>query len=206
MTVRAVVFDIGRVLIEWDPERFYRRELGEDRAREFFAAVPIHAMNERVDLGEPWAESVAALAAEHPDWAEAIGHWHGRWIELASPAIPRSVRLLHALKARGTPVFALSNFGADSFEHAATHYPFFHDFDRLFVSGRLGLAKPDPRIYEAVERDSGLRGEDLLFTDDRLDNIEAAAARGWRTHLFEHPEGLAARLVAEGLLTEAEAA
>ena len=206
MTIQAVVFDIGRVLIEWDPERFYARELGEARAKEFFETVPIHAMNERVDLGDPWADSVAALAAEHPTWAEAIGHWHHRWIELATPMIPRSVRLLHALKARGTPVFALTNFGADTFDHAATHYPFLRDFDRAFVSGQLRLAKPDPRIYEAVERDSGIAGERLLFTDDKAVNLAPAAARGWKTHLFDGPDGFANRLVAEGLLSEEGAA
>lgn len=206
MTVQAVVFDIGRVLIEWDPERFYDRVLGEERRRAFFAAVPIHAMNERVDLGDPWEAEVAALALAHPDWAEAISHWHHRWIEMASPEIPRSVRLLRALKARGTPVFALSNFGRETFDHAATHYPFFHEFDLAFVSGRLRLAKPDPAIYATVERESGLAPEALLFTDDRPENVAAAAARGWRTHLFEGPEGLAARLVAEGLLTEGQAA
>jgi 2-haloacid dehalogenase len=206
MTVEAVVFDIGRVLIEWDPERFYRGAIGEERARAFFAAVPIHAMNERVDLGHPWAEEVASLAAAHPDWSHEIGHWHHRWIEMASPEIPRSVRLLRALKRRGLRVFALTNFGRETFDHAATHYPFFHEFDLAFVSGRLRLAKPDPAIYEAVERDSGLSGPALLFTDDRPENVEAAAARGWRTHLFEGPEGFAACLVAEGLLSEGEAA
>jgi 2-haloacid dehalogenase len=205
MTVRAVVFDIGRVLIEWDPERFYDRTLGEERRRAFFAAVPIHAMNERVDLGAPWEEEVATLATAHPDWSEAITHWHHRWIEMASPEIARSVRLLRALKARGTPVFALSNFGRETFAYALTHYPFFGEFDRAFVSGHLRLAKPDPAIYEVVERESGLAGDALLFTDDRPENIEAAAARGWRTHLFEEPEGLARRLVAEGLLTEEQA-
>ena len=203
---QAVVFDIGRVLIEWEPERFYDRVLDEARRQAFFAAVPIHAMNERVDLGDVWADSVAALAREHPDWAEEIGHWHGRWIEMASPEIPRSVRLLRALKARGTPVFALTNFGVETYEHAATHYPFFHEFDRAFVSGRLRLAKPDPAIYEVVERDSGLSGPQLLFTDDRPENVEAAARRGWRTHLFTGPEGFADRLVAEGLLSPEEAA
>ena len=206
MTIEAVVFDIGRVLIEWDPERFYDRAIGEERRRAFFAAVPVHDMNLRVDLGAPWAEEVAALAEAHPDWAEAISHWHRRWIEMASPEIPRSVRLLRALKARGLPVFALTNFGRETFEHAAEHYPFFHEFDRAFVSGRLRLAKPDPAIYQAVERESGIAPEALLFTDDRPENLEAAAARGWRTHLFEGPEGLAERLVAEGLLTAGEAA
>jgi 2-haloacid dehalogenase len=194
------------VLIEWDPERFYGRTLGEEQARAFFAEVPIHAMNERVDLGAPWQESVAALAAAHPPWAEAISHWHHRWIEMASPTIPGSVRLLQSLRRRGVPVFALTNFGVETFEQARTHYPFFDEFDHAFVSGRLRLAKPDPRIYEAVERGTGMAPRDLLFTDDKPENLEAAAARGWRTHLFEGPDGLAARLVAEGLLTVAEAA
>ena len=203
--IQAVVFDIGRVLIEWEPERFYDKELGEARRRAFFDAVPIHAMNERVDLGEVWADSVATLAQDHPDWAEEIGHWHGRWIEMASPEIPRSVRLLRALKARGVPVFALSNFGVETFAHAATHYPFFHEFDRAFVSGHLRLAKPDPAIYEVLERETGVPPSALLFTDDRADDIAAAAARGWHTHLFEGPDAFADRLVAEGLLSEEEA-
>jgi 2-haloacid dehalogenase len=203
--IQAVVFDIGRVLIEWEPERFYDKELGEERRRAFFDAVPIHAMNERVDLGEVWADSVAALAQDHPDWAEEIAHWHGRWIEMASPEIPRSVRLLRALKAKGVAVFALSNFGVETFAHAATHYPFFHEFDRAFVSGHLRLAKPDPAIYEVLERETGVPPSALLFTDDRADNIAAAAARGWHTHLFEGPDAFADRLVAEGLLTAEEA-
>ena len=203
--IQAVVFDIGRVLIEWEPERFYDRELGEERRRAFFDAVPIHAMNERVDLGNPWADSVAALAQDHPDWAEEIGHWHGRWIEMASPEIPRSVRLLRALRSKGVPVFALSNFGVETFAHAATHYPFFHEFDRAFVSGHLRLAKPDPAIYEVLERETGVPPGALLFTDDRADNIAAAALRGWHTHLFEGPDAFADRLVAEGLLTAEEA-
>ena len=203
--IQAVVFDIGRVLIEWEPERFYDKELGEARRRAFFDAVPIHAMNERVDLGEVWADSVATLAQDHPDWAEEIGHWHGRWIEMASPEIPRSVRLLRALKARGVPGFALSNFGVETFAHAATHYPFFHEFDRAFVSGHLRLAKPDPAIYEVLERETGVPPSALLFTDARADNIAAAAARGWHTHLFEGPDAFADRLVAEGLLSEEEA-
>nr|WP_037282519.1 HAD family phosphatase [Rubellimicrobium mesophilum] len=206
MTVQAVVFDIGNVLIEWNPERFYDATLGEERRRAMFEAVPILAMNERVDLGAVWADEVAALAARHPDWAEPISHWHHRWIEMASPEIPGSVRLLRALRGRGVPVFALSNFGRETFAHALAHYPFLGEFDRAFVSGHLALAKPDAAIYEAVERDSGVAPGSLLFADDRPENIEAARARGWRTHLFTGPEGFAERLVAEGLLTLEDAA
>ena len=206
MTVQAVVFDIGNVLIEWNPERFYDRVLGEPRRRAFFEAVAVHAMNERVDLGAVWEDEVSALARAHPEWAEEIGHWHHRWIEMASPEIPHSVRLLRALRSRGVPVFALSNFGRETFAYALTHYPFLEEFDRAFVSGHMELAKPDAAIYEAVEREGGVAPGALLFADDRLDNIEAARARGWQTHLFEGPEGFAARLVAEGLLSPEDAA
>ena len=206
MSVRAVVWDIGNVLIEWNPERFYDGAIGEDRRRALFAAVDLPGMNERVDRGAVWEGEVAATAAQFPDWAVEIGHWHGRWIEMASPAIPRSVRLLGALRARGVPCLALTNFGRETWAHAQPHYPFLATFDHAVVSGHLGIAKPDPAIYEAVERAAGVAPEALLIADDRAENIAAAAARGWCTHLFEGPDGLAARLVAEGLLTEAEAA
>lgn len=206
MPAEAVVWDVGNVLVEWNPERFYDARVGEARRRAMFAAVDLHGMNDRVDRGGVWADEVAATAKAYPDWAEEIGHWHDAWIEMASPAIPGSVRLLRALRARGVPCFALTNFGRETFAHALPHYPFLADFDRAFVSGHLGMAKPDAAIYEAVERGTGLRPGALLFVDDRADNIAAAEARGWRTHRFENPEGLAARLVAEGLLTDAEAA
>jgi 2-haloacid dehalogenase len=146
------------------------------------------------------------MAEAYPRWRAMIRLWFDNWIDMASPAIPRSVRLLRALRARGVPVFALTNFGIGSFDHALAHYDFLGEFDRAFVSGRLGVIKPDPRIYEIVEQEGGVAPAALLFADDRSDNITAARARGWQTHLFTHPEGWAARLVAEGLLTESEAA
>lgn len=206
MTVRAVVFDIGNVLIEWNPERMYDRVIGAARREALFAAVDLHGMNVRVDAGANWAEEVRALAAAHPDHAGDIMLWHDRWIEMASPVIPRSVRLMEALQRKGVPVFALTNFGVQTFDYAVTQYPFLGRFDRAFVSGVLRASKPEARIYEIVEEESGLRGEALIFADDRPENIAAAEARGWKGHVFTTPEGWAARLVAEGLLTEEEAA
>ena len=101
---------------------------------------------------------------------------------------------------------SLTNFGIQSYDHAAEHYPFLRAFDRDFISGHMGMIKPDPAIYAALEEGSGLSGDALLFTDDRIDNINAANARGWQTHHFIGPDGWADRLVAVGLLTEAEAA
>lgn len=104
------------------------------------------------------------------------------------------------------PVFALTNFGVGSFDLARQHYPFLDEFDRKYVSGHMKVIKPEARIYQMVEEDCGIAPAALLFTDDRADNIAAAAARGWQTHLFDGPEGWADRLVAEGLLNEREAA
>jgi 2-haloacid dehalogenase len=206
MAIEAVVFDIGRVLVDWNPERFYDARMGRERRERFFAETGVTAMNDEIDRGEPFRETVMAHAARHPDWAEEIAHWHDSWDQMIGPDLPLTGRLLRALKGRGVPVFALSNIGEATYKIAATRYPVLSQFDRAYVSGALRLIKPDPRIYAAVETDSGVAPEALLFTDDRADNIEAAAARGWKTHLFEHPEGLAERLVAEGLLRAEDAA
>lgn len=205
MTINAVIFDIGNVLIEWQPERFFDAEIGEDRRRALFGALDLHGINDRVDRGENFHTVWADVADTHPEWRAEIEMWHDRWLELASPAIQRSVRLMAALQKRGVPVFSLTNFGIETYDIAAEVYPFLRTFDRDFISGHMGVIKPDPAIYAAVETATALAPDTLLFTDDRADNIAAAAARGWQTHLFEHPQEWADRLIREGLLSEDEA-
>jgi len=202
----AVVFDIGNVLFHWAPEAFYDRLLGPADSARLFAEVPLHAMNERVDNGAPLTGEIAALARAHPDWREAIVTWEARWIDLTGPVIDRSVRLLRALRRRGVPVYALSNFGRETFDIAESHYPFLEEFDHRVISAHHAAMKPDARIYEILEEETAQPPEALLFTDDKAENVAAAAARGWHIHHFEGPEGLASRLVATGLLTETEAA
>lgn len=205
MTPEAVIFDIGNVLTRWQPEAFYDRVIGETRRRALFAAVDLHHMNDLIDEGALFRETIYDWAERYPEWRTEIRMWYDRWIELASPRIEGSIRLQRALRAKGIPVFALTNFGRHSFEEAVPKMDFLMDFDRHYVSGRMGVIKPDPRIYEMVEVDCGIAATRLLFTDDRADNITAAARRGWRTHQFESWQGWARRLVAEGLLTEGEA-
>lgn len=205
MIPEAVVFDIGNVLLEWQPERFYDRVIGRERRVRLFAEVDLIGMNEGVDLGRPFAASVEALAVAHPEWGPEIRMWRERWFEIAHPPIDGSIRVMRALKARGVPVLALTNFGRETFDTAVERLPFLAEFDRAWVSGRMGVMKPDPAIYAALEAESGVAPERLIFTDDRAENIAAAAARGWQTHLFEGWDGWAARLVAAGLLDKAEA-
>jgi len=203
--IKAVVFDIGRVLIEWHPEAFFDRIMGSTAAREkMFRDTAILEMNDRIDIGEPWQETVYALAEQHPEYAEHIRLWHDSWLDIATPAIGGSVRLKSRLRGKGIPVFALTNFGVGTFEVAQQAYPFLQEFDRIFVSGQLKMMKPDPAFYAVLERKTGVDPKALLFTDDRSENLEAAQARGWKTHLFTNPQGFAERLVAEGLLTPKE--
>lgn len=202
---QAVIFDIGNVLVGWQPEAFYDRMIGAERRRALFAEVDLHGMNEAVDRGAFFRETIYETANRHPEWTTEIRWWYDRWIELASPRIEGSIALLRTLRAKGVPVFALTNFGRYSYEEALPKLDFLTEFDRRYVSGVMGVTKPDPRIYEMVEEDCGLPPDSLLFTDDRADNITVAARRGWRTHQFESWQGWARRLVAEELLTEKEA-
>lgn len=205
MAVEAVIFDIGNVLTRWQPEAFYDRVIGEARRKALFAAVDLHQMNLDIDAGAVFRATIYDWAERYPDWAVEVRMWYDRWIELASPRIEGSIALLRALRAKGVPVFALTNFGRHSFEEALPKLDFLNEFDRQYVSGRLGVIKPDPRIYAMVEADCGILPHGLLFVDDKAENIAAAGARGWRTHQFESWQGWAARLVAEGLLTAGEA-
>lgn len=205
MTIEAVVFDIGWVLIEWHPERVFDKIIGSEKREALFAEVPMSETNLAVDKGAPFPQVFEDLAKAHPEWADDIMLWPKHWPDFVSPAIDHSVRLLTALKAKGVPVFALSNFGDETFDIGQQMYPFFSEFDRRYVSGRLKVMKPDPEIYAIVERDSGIAPQNLIFTDDSRANIAAADARGWKTHLFEGSQGWADRLVSEGLLSEDEA-
>lgn len=203
--INAVIFDIGNVLIEWQPERYFDRLIGAARRKALFGAVDLHAMMDRIDAGGVFGDVVEQTARAHPDWASEIRHFRDHWTELAQPVIAHSVRLLNALKDCGVPVFALSNFGAQNFPLSRAQFPFLNQFDRHYISGEMGLIKPDPAIYAAVEADCALPPQSLLFTDDRADNIAAAAARGWQVHLFDGAPGFAQTLVTAGLLTQEQA-
>lgn len=202
--IQAVIFDIGNVLIEWQPERFYDRTIGVDRRKAMFSEVDLHGMNDKIDLGGPFKSTIYEAAEAYPKWKSEIHMWHDNWIELAAPVIDKSVEILRTLRENKIPVFALSNFGIESFEYAETQYPFLGEFDRRYISGHMEVIKPDPTIYEMVEKDCGLPPDSLLFADDRSDNVDAARARGWKAHLFENADGWADALVEHGVLKKSD--
>jgi 2-haloacid dehalogenase len=202
---QAVIFDIGNVLIGWQPEQFYDARIGAEQRARFMAEVPMHAANLAIDAGAPFRETIYGLAEAHAEWDQQIRWWHDDWLQMMQPVIPWSVALLRALRAKGVPVFALTNFGSETFRIALDEFDFLNEFDRAYVSGDLAVIKPDPAIYRIVEQDCAIAPGRLLFVDDRADNIAAAQACGWGGHVFDGPEGWARRLVAEDLLTETEA-
>jgi 2-haloacid dehalogenase len=198
--IKAVVYDIGNVLIEWQPERFYDAVIGRERRLEMFDTVDLHGMNDVVDSGGPFRETVYKWADKYPGFSPEIRMWHDRWIEMATPAIDLSWACLRALQTNGIPVFALSNFGIDTFAYAQTKYPDLGLFDRRYISGHMGVIKPAKQIYQMLEEDCGLPPDALLFTDDRIENIDAADRQGWKTHLFTGPEKWAECLIGYDLV------
>lgn len=201
----AVVFDIGDVLVRWDPMRVYRELIPDDAARaHFFAEIMPPEVNARFDRGEPMPEGVERHAERHPEHADLIRAWWTRWPDTIGPAIPGSVACLRALKAKGAPVYGLTNFAAETLAIARGMFPFLTAFDACVVSAEVGANKPEPEIYAALEAVAPHPPAALFFTDDKPYNVAAAETRGWTGHHFTGAEGLQAALIAAGLLTRAE--
>ena len=196
----AVAFDVGGVLIHWDPRLLYRKLLPTEEAVEhFLATVCPSEWNERLDAGLPLAEGIAERIERFPQHEPLIRAYAERFGEMMLP-MQRSIALLHELAERRVPLFALSNWAAETFERTHTLFPFLSAFDGLVISGQIGLAKPDPRIFRHLLDRHGLSAGETLFVDDRASNVEAARALGIEGLLFEGPTSLRAALVQHGLL------
>lgn len=200
--LEAVVFDLGGVLIDWNPRHLFRKVFdGDEEAMEhFLARVCSPAWNDRQDRGRPFAEAIAELVAEHPAFEAPIRAYRTRWIEMLAGPIPGSVEILAALRARGMPIYALSNWSAETYPEAREHYPFLSWFRGILLSGEVGVAKPDPAIYELLCARHGLRPEASFFVDDSAGNVDAARALGFRAARFADARRLREALAAAGAL------
>jgi 2-haloacid dehalogenase len=197
----AVVFDLGGVLIDWDPRYLYRKLLRDEAAvEEFLATVATPEWNAEQDRGRPFAVAVAELAARHPAKASAIAAFHERWPEMLGGDIPGTVALLAELRAGGVPVYALSNWSAETFPLARDRFPFLGWFDGLVISGEERIAKPDRRIFELLLDRFGLTPAATVFVDDSAANVRAARAVGMDAVLFRDAARLRRDLTTRGLL------
>jgi len=200
--VNTVVFDLGGVLVDWDP-RYLLREVMPGREAEMetlLRDVLNHAWNLERDRGDSWTEAMDELKAQHPQWADVFDLYTERWPETLAGSHEATVAILHELKDRGVLLYALSNWSAEMFPHAEAKYDWLRLFDGVVVSGRVKMVKPDREIFDYLIETFGLRAEDLLFVDDHEPNVIAAREYGIAAHHFQDAAGLRAELVAAGLL------
>ncbi|MDR3669217.1 MAG: HAD family phosphatase [Holophaga sp.] len=197
---RAILFDLGGVLLDWDPRHVYRSLFADEADMERFLAVVCHAdWNRRIDAGRPFAEAILERQREVPEFAELIGFWRSRWEGMLKGEIPGTVAILRELKDLGVPLYALSNWSAETFPIARARFGFLAWFERIVVSGEEGLAKPDPALFQrAIER-CGLVPARTLFIDDSPANIEVALGLGFDPILFTGAQPLREALAARGL-------
>jgi 2-haloacid dehalogenase len=197
----AVVFDLGGVLIDWNPRHLYRRLFDDEAEMErFLAEVVSPAWNLEQDRGRPFADGIAELIRRHPDRADLIEMFWSRWIEMLGEPFPESVAVLEELDAAGVRLFALTNWSAETFALGAPRLPFLERFEAVLVSGDVKLVKPDPAIFQLLVDRHGLEPARTLFIDDMRPNVDAAAALGFRAIQFSDAPSLRRTLVALDLL------
>jgi len=199
----VAVFDLGGVLIEWNPRYLYRKLFnGDDAAMEHFLAnVCTPSWNSQQDAGRPFAEACAALKLEHPAHAELIDAWIQRQEEMVPGPISGTVDILAELRAREVPLYALSNWSAETFPISQRRFEFLQWFQGIVLSGEVRLVKPDPRIFQHFFETHAIDPADAVYIDDLKANVEAAATFGMHGIVFTDPPALRRELVKLGLLS-----
>lgn len=198
--IAHIVFDIGRVLLHYDPELPYKRLIPDDEERRWFLDhVCSHEWNVEQDRGRDWHHAEALLIAKHPEHEASIRGFRANWHEMVPHAYDGSVDILRALIAQGHDVTMLTNFAADTFQEARGRYPFLDEPRGVTVSAEVGLLKPDRRIYETHVRSYDLEPGLTLFIDDSPANVEGARAAGWHSVHFKDPVALLGDLEAYGI-------
>lgn len=191
----TIVFDVGNVLIRWDPRLLYRDLIPDDEKRDWFMAnVCTAAWNIEQDRGRSWEEAVALLVAAHPEWEREIRAYDQRWHETAPYVLDESVAILAELKAKGEKVYAITNFSREKWAECLIRFPFLQSFDGVVVSAHERLIKPDPAIYRVLLERYELVAGDCIFVDDSEKNVDAARAVGMQAVHFVEPIDLRAAL------------
>ncbi|MGO4706067.1 HAD family hydrolase [Microvirga sp. 2MCAF38] len=175
----TVVFDIGNVLLRWDPRNLYRKIFDDEARMEWFlSTVCTHDWNLEQDRGRSWEEAVTLLVREHPDHEEPIRAFHERWEETVSGDFADNVAVLERLREKGVPNYCITNFSSPKLALAQRRFPYLGGFDGIIVSGDERLLKPQPEIYNLLLSRYGLVAEDCVFIDDSKANVEGARAVG----------------------------
>ncbi|AWM88095.1 2-haloalkanoic acid dehalogenase [Microvirga sp. 17 mud 1-3] len=196
----TVVFDVGNVLLRWDPRNLYRTIFDDESEMEWFlSTVCTGQWNLEQDRGRDWEEAVALLVKDFPHHEASIRAFHDRWEETVSGAIEENVALLGRLREAGVPNYCITNFSAPKFDLSKKRFPFLDGFDGTIVSGDERLLKPEPEIYRLLLDRYGLEAGKCVFIDDSKANVEGARAVGMHAIHFVEPMDLAAELDRYGI-------
>jgi 2-haloacid dehalogenase len=194
--IKALIFDYGNVLLEWNPRFVYQRYFPNDPQgmERFFTEVNFADWNLQQDKGRPFKEGVALLSQEFPHYSHLIQAFHDLWIDSVGGPIAGTVEIVKRLKQAGYPVYGLSNWSAETFPYMREKHDFFDLLDDMVISGEVGHIKPEPEIFHILLAKIGKPAHECLFIDDSLTNIQQAKNLGFATILFQSPQQLESSL------------
>lgn len=197
-----VVFDIGGVLIDWDPRALFRTYYRDDEALErFLVETEFFAWNANHDRGGSWEEAVETVSEKHPEHAEAFGQYVVRFSECLVGELPGSLELLRELHESATRLLCVTNWATSTFNPVRGSYPWLQWFDEIVVSGEEGVIKPDPAIFQILIDRHHVEPVRSVFIDDRPENVAAAHDLGFAGIIFRDPQQLRTELLELGLPT-----
>lgn len=201
MNIQTVIFDLGGVLIDWNPRYLYRKLMNSEAEIDYFLSnICTFAWNSQQDAGRSFHEATAALQAQHPEHAEMIAAYYGRWEEMLGGEIAESVEVFRQVKRTGLPVYALTNWSAESFIPTKKRFSFLHEFDGIVVSGEEKVAKPDARLFHILLERYKIDPRSAAYIDDSASNIVTAQSLGLHTVHFQSAEQMRRALQKAGVL------
>ena len=182
---KTIIFDFGGVLVDWDPHRVFDEYFGSrEKADWFFANICTMEWNVQMDGGKPFAEGIAELSAEYPEWSKEIQMYFDRWIEMMGDELPGMRKLMQDLKAHGYRLLGLTNWSTETFCQVRHRYPVFDLLDGMLVSGEERLTKPSPAIFRRMIEKFSLDPSSCIFIDDNQANVDGSVAAGIPAILF----------------------
>ncbi|MFV0626478.1 MAG: HAD family hydrolase [Alphaproteobacteria bacterium] len=198
--IKNIIFDVGRVLIDWNPYLLYREVFQNDQEIDaFFEKIDFYAWNLSMDKGLSFAQGVAAKQEMFPEYSKEIERFNSGWERTVSGQLDEPVEVLKKLKKANYPVYALTNFSAEKFALTLSRFDFFKNFDGIVVSAEEKTVKPEAKIFEILCSRYNLKPEESLFIDDSEVNIEGAKKLGFKTILFKYPDLLEPQIKSFGI-------
>lgn len=194
--IKNIVFDLGGVLLDWNPRYLYREIFEDSEEMEFFLThVCSPSWNEKLDEGNPFEESIILLQKQWPQYKDQILAYWRDWSKMLRGTFPDTVNLLHDLKTKGYKIYALTNWSAETLKITIPKYSFFKDFDGMVVSGEEKILKPQPRIYQILLNRYHLQANETVFIDDNPANVVGATVLGIHGIVFDNVKNVRAKLL-----------